>query len=103
MGPSEDVELWSTDTVTGWLHEAREVVKCQHYEGFSRTSHNLRKGVASAAIAIGARLPDIRYVGKWSTNSTVLEATYIDFTMLPTPAARLFFGHLCKGAPYKGC
>ncbi len=72
-------------------------------EGFSWTSHSLRKGVASAANAIGVRLTDIRYAGGWSTNSTVLEAKYIDFAMLPTPAARLFFGYLCKGPTHEGC
>ncbi len=46
---------------------------------------------------------DIRYIGGWSTSSTVLTAKYIDFAMLPTPAARLFLGYLCKGVPYEGC
>ncbi len=67
------------------------------------TSRSLRKGATFAANAIGARLPDIRYVGGWSTNSTVLEAKYIDFAMLPTPAARLFFSYLCKGSPHECC
>ncbi len=68
-------------------------------EGFGWTSHILRKGTASAATAIGVRLTDIRYVGGWSTNSTVLEAKYIGFAMLPTRAAHLFFGYLRKDAP----
>jgi len=68
-------------------------------EGFSWTSHILRKGAASAANAIDARLTDIRYVGRWSTNSNVMEAKYTDFAMLPTPAAHLFFGYMCKGSP----
>jgi hypothetical protein len=72
-------------------------------EGFGWTSHNLRKGATSAANAIGVHLTDIRYVGGWSTSSTVLEAKYIDFAMLPTPANRIFFGYLCKGAPHEGC
>jgi ribosomal protein S2 len=58
-----------------------------------------RKGVASAANAIGARLTGIRYVGGWFTNYTGFEAKYIDFAMQATPDARLFFGYLCKGAP----
>ncbi len=68
-------------------------------EGFSWTSHSLRKGVASAANGIGVRLTDIRYVGGWSTSSTVLEAKYIDFAMMPTPVAHLFFSYLRKDAP----
>jgi hypothetical protein len=66
-------------------------------DGFSWTSHSLRKGAASAAYAIGARLTDIRYAGGWSTNSTVLASKYIDFTMQPSPEARMFFEFLIKG------
>jgi hypothetical protein len=103
LGPSEDKELWSADTISGWLLQACKAIQRQPPEGFSWTSHSLRKGAASAAHAIGARLTDIRYMGGWATNSTVLEAKYIDFAMLPSPAARLFFGYLCKGAPNEGC
>ena len=103
LSPAEDLELWSADTVSGWLLEACKAVDCHPPEGFSWTSHSLRKGAASAANAIGARLTDIRYAGGWSTNSTVLEAKYIDFAMLPTPAARLFFGYLCKNALLEDC
>jgi len=104
LGPSEDLELWSADTITGWLIEACKGVRCQPPEGFSWTSHKLRKGAAFVANAFGTRQTDIRYVGGWTTNSTVLESKYIDFAMLPTPAARLFFGYrLCKGAPHEGC
>ena len=78
-------------------------MQCHPSEGFSSTSHSLRKGDASTANAIGVRLTDIRYAGGWSTISTVLEAKYIDFAMLPTPAARLFFGYMCKGAQHEGC
>ncbi len=67
------------------------------------TSHSLRKGAASAANVIGAHLTGIHYVDMWSTNFKVLEAKYIDFAMLLTPAARLFFGYLCNGAPREGC
>ena len=66
-------------------------------------SQSLRKGAASAANAIGARLTGIRYVGGLSTNSTILEAKYIDFAMLPTPAARVLFGYLRKDAPSEDC
>ncbi len=60
------------------------------------TFQNLRKGVASVVYAIKAPLTDIRYAGGWSTNSTVLESKYIDFTMRPTQAALFFFGYLEK-------
>ncbi len=67
--------------------------------GLAWTSHSLRKGDVSAAYAIGARLANIRYAGGWSTNSTVLEAKYIHFTMRVSPAACIFFGYLYKGRP----
>jgi hypothetical protein len=54
---------------------------------FDWTSQSLRKGVASAAYAIGARLTDVHYARGWSTNSTVLKAKYIDFTLIPSLAA----------------
>ncbi len=101
LGPSEDTTLWSADTLFGWLRDACNAVECHPPDGFSWTSHNLRKGAASAANAIGARLTDIRYIGGWSTNSNVLTSKYIDFAMRPTPAAHVFFDYLCKGAPYE--
>ncbi len=55
--------------------------------GFSWTSHSLRKGTASAANAIKIAINDIRCAGGWSTNSTVLEAKYIDFAMALSEAA----------------
>ncbi len=103
LGPSDDKALWSADTLSGWLLDACKVVRCRPPEGFSWTSHNLCNGSTSAANAIGTRLTDIHYIGGWSTNSTVLTTKYIDFAMLPTPAAHLFFGYLCKGVPYEGC
>ena len=54
-------------------------------------------GDASVAYAIGAILIDIQCAGGWSTNSTVLEAKYIDFTMKPSLAAWIFFGYLYRG------
>ena len=63
------------------------------------TPHNLRKGVASDAYAIKAPLTNIRYAWGWSTNSTVLESWYIDFTMRPKQAALLFFDYLKKDTP----
>ena len=95
--PREDLEVWSALTLTDWHQAAYAAAGHSPPEGFSRTSHSLRKGAASATNAIGARLTDIRYQGGWATNSNVLETKYIDFTMQPSAAARLFFGYLCKG------
>jgi hypothetical protein len=89
--PREEKELRSADTLTEWLRTAYTAAQCLPPEGFNWTSHSLRKRAASAALAIGARLTDIRFAGGWATTSNVLEAKYIDFTMHPSPAARLFF------------
>ena len=67
--------------------------------GFSWTSHSLRKGTASAANAIKVPINDIRYAGGWSTNSSVLEKKYIDFSMAPSKAAYTIFGHLKRDTP----
>ncbi len=53
----------------------------------------------SIANAIKVPLNDIRYVGGWSTNFSVLEAKYIDFATAPSQAANIFFGHLKKDTP----
>jgi hypothetical protein len=90
--PQEENEMWSADTLTEWLRAAYMATDSLPPEGFNWTSHNLRKGAASEAPAIGARLTDIRFAGGWATTSNVLEAKNIDFTMQPSPAARLFFG-----------
>jgi hypothetical protein len=89
--------MCSTLTLPEWLRAGFIAAGHLPPEGFRWTSHSLQKGTASAANAIGARLTNIRYQGGWPTNSKVLEAKYIDFTMQPSAAARLFFGYLCKG------
>jgi hypothetical protein len=58
------------------------------------------KGAASAANDIGAHLTNIRYQGGWASNSYVLEAKYVNFTMQPSADARLFFGYLYRGNPH---
>ena len=97
--PAEDRELWTANTLSGWLTAAYTAALCLPPAGFAWTSHSLRKGVASAAYAIGAKVTDIRYAGGWSINSTVLEAKYIDFIMRPSPAACIIFGYLYRGTP----
>ena len=96
----EEKEMWSADTLTEWLRAAYTAADSLPPEGLNRwTSHSLRKGAASAAHAIGARLTENRFAGGWATTSNVLEAEYIDFTMQPSPAAWLFFGYLRKDTP----
>ena len=99
LAAAEETEPWTANTLSGWLTTAYTEALFLPSAGFAWTSQSLRKGVASAAYAIGARLTDIRYAGGWSNNSTVLEAKYIDFTMRPSRAAWIFFGYLYKGTP----
>ena len=99
LAPAEETGLWTASTLSGWLTTAYTSALCRPPAGFAWTSHSLRKGAASAAYAIGARLTDIRYAGGWFTNSTVLEAKNIDFTMRPSPDAWIFFGYLYRGTP----
>ena len=99
LSPAEDIELWTADILSRWFSTAYTAAHCLPPVGFVWTSHNLRKGSASVAYAIDARLTNIRYAGGWSTNSSVLEAKYIDFTMRPSPAAWIFFGYLYRGTP----
>jgi hypothetical protein len=82
-----------------WLQLALRATKHSPPVGFIWTSHNLRKGAASAANAIKVPISDIRYAGGWSTKSTVLESKYIDFAMAPSKAAYIFFGHLKRDTP----
>ena len=96
LAPEEDTAAWSAETVSDWLRVAYLATDHRPPEGFKWTSHSLRKGAASAAYAIKVPLADIKYAGGWSTTSTVLEAKYIDFSMEPTRAAFLFFGHLLR-------
>jgi len=92
----EDKTQWTASTLSIWLREAFTKAGHSPPPGFCWTSHNIRKGAASAAYAIKVPLTDIGYAGGWSTTSTVLESKCIDFTMRPTQSALLFFGYLKK-------
>jgi hypothetical protein len=50
-------------------------------EGFSWTSHSLRKGTPTTAYIVGVKLQEIKYFGGWSTVSSVV-LDYIDPTVL---------------------
>ncbi len=95
----EDKSRWTATTSTEWLKLALRATNHNPPASFSWTSHSLRKGAVSAANAIKVPLNDIRYAGGWSTNSTVLESKYIDFSMAPSKAAYTFFGHLKRDTP----
>eukprot|EP00873_Tetraselmis_striata_P017723 jgi/Tetstr1/437987/TSEL_026617.t1 len=79
--------------MSDWLSTAVHLVGDAPPAGTFWTSHNLRKGAASAANAIGTLLSHIRYQGGWGTNSDVVR-DYIDPNVLPSPGAWFFFGHI---------
>jgi hypothetical protein len=95
----EEKCVWSATTSTEWLQLACKATGSNPPKGFSWTSHNLRKGAASATNSIKVPLNDIRYSGGWSTNSNVLEAKYIDVAMAPSKATYIFFGHMKRDKP----
>lgn len=95
LTPAEPAASWNASTLGAWLQASSQAVSQAPPPGFAWESHSLRKGAASAAFAIGARLEKIRYMGGWAKSSNVVTDHYIDFTMEPSPAAWLFFGHLC--------
>eukprot|EP00873_Tetraselmis_striata_P043278 jgi/Tetstr1/463542/TSEL_008421.t1 len=91
--PSEQSKPWTAATMSEWLSTAVRLVGAAPPAGTPWTSHNLRKGAASAANAVGVPLSHIRYQGGWATNSDVV-LDYIDPNILPSPGAWFFFGHI---------
>ncbi len=99
MTTIESEMKWTASTITIWLQAALKAAGLSPPLGFNWTSHSLRKGGASETNAIKVLLNDIRCAGDWSTNSTALEAKYIDFAMPPSKAAYTFFGHVKRDTP----
>ncbi len=99
ISAKEDKIEWNASTRTEWLHLARRATNHNPPQGFSWTSHSLRKGSASIGNAIKVPFNDIRYAGGWSTNSSVLEAKYTDFAMASSHATYIVFGHLKRDTP----
>lgn len=60
--------------------------------GVSYSSHSLRSGAATAALAIGAPLPVVMGWGSWRSLTSVQR--YIDATVTPTASASVFFAFL---------
>jgi hypothetical protein len=107
LHPGESPASWTASTLSDWLAVSCSLVNHMPPPGFKWTSHSLRKGAASAANSINVVLTKIRYMGGWAKDSNVVH-DYIDPTMAPSPAARVFFGHLlapsdplCVGSPVR--
>eukprot|EP00873_Tetraselmis_striata_P029149 jgi/Tetstr1/449413/TSEL_036508.t1 len=79
--------------MSDWLSTTVRLVGAAPPTGTSWTSHNLRKGAASAANAIGAPLSHICYQGGWATDSDVV-LDYIDPNVLPSHGAWFLFSHI---------
>jgi hypothetical protein len=93
MNREEDKAKWTASRLSTWLQYVFTKAGHSPPPGFCWTSHNLRKGAASAAYAIKVRLTDIRYAWGWSTSSPVMESKYVHCAMGPIKAALLFFGY----------
>jgi hypothetical protein len=57
----EKHERWISNTLTEWLNEVTSAMRERALEGFSWTSHSLRKGAMTAAYNVGVTLQKIRY------------------------------------------
>jgi hypothetical protein len=54
-------DKWTANTLTGWLTEVTSAMQERPPNGFSWTSHSLRKGVATAAYNVGVTLQKIKH------------------------------------------
>lgn len=82
---------WTADIMTSWLHASCVAVGALPPPGFSWTSHSLRKGAASAAVACGVPLQTVKWYGDWARDSDVVH-DYVDASFLPDDPARYWFG-----------
>jgi hypothetical protein len=57
---SEHFEIWTSNTLFGWLHEFISALGKRPLEGLSWTSHSLRKGAATAAYSVGLKLQKMK-------------------------------------------
>ena len=92
---------WTSQTLSSWLQSCCVAVGVSAPPGFSYSSHSLRSGAASAANAVGASLPHIRWLGNWAKDSDVVH-DYISPAILFTQAAFSFFGWLTPSAHLRG-
>ena len=82
--------------LSDWLTMCLKLVPASH--GSTYTAHSLRRGGASAALALHVPLERIEFHGGWSRSSTALRKHYLDLTMGPSAAARaLLAGLLVDG------
>jgi hypothetical protein len=85
-------------TLYAWLNLVLHAIKTTPQAGFKCKSHNLRKGVASAASCNRAPFPVVKCMGDWAKKSSVTDGKYIDLTLAPSQATWRFFGWLTPSA-----
>lgn len=96
-----DSEYWRTpgdggvlrsSLVSSWLRTACQAVQAEPPAGEKWTGQSLRSGGASASLSIGVDMFFIMKHGHWKTHAAVQR--YLQFLVLPSDAAYLFFGWL---------
>lgn len=108
-GTTPDAPLWRMQTdafsprkwrpalIDEWLHEALSWVDATPPPGVLWSSHSLRSGGATAALAIGVDPFTIARWGIWAAITSV--QPYIDPLVPGDDAALFFFRHLLKRVP----
>jgi hypothetical protein len=85
------------ETLNSWLqlvlHEAHE----HPPDGFARSSHSLRKGVATTTCGIGTPMQKIKFLGGWALLESDVVLDHIDPTVFPSPGAWQLFGWMTLG------
>jgi hypothetical protein len=91
--PTKKHDKWIANTLSGWFTAVTSAMQERPLDGFSWTSHSLRKGAATAAYNVGVTLQNIKHFGGWSTESSVVQ-DYIDPTALARRSECFLFGLL---------
>lgn len=95
--PSDPSTAWTPALVNSWLQQCLEWICAVPPPGVAWTSHSLRSGGATAALAIGVDVYTIARWGIWASINSV--QPYIDPLVKGDHAALVFFGHLLKRQP----
>ena len=82
----------TTTTQEQWLATELAGIGVSAPPGFAYQGHSLRSMGASCMAAIGVDRHIYIWVGGWVRGSSVVDAHYVDPTVLPTPAAYALYG-----------
>ena len=83
---------WTADIMTFWLQTSCVAVGALPPPSFSWTSHSLRTGAASAAVACGVPLQTVKWYGDWARDSSDVVHDNVGASFLPDDPARYWFG-----------